>query len=410
MSAIAQPLHTRDAEVIALVGLAHGTSHFFHMLLPPLYPWLRSDFSLSFTQAGALMTVFFVVSGIGQALAGFVVDRYGARPVLFFGVATLAASGLVLATAGDYPMLVATAALAGLGNSVFHPADFTLLNQRVRAARLGHAFSMHGLAGNLGWASAPVVLVIVAQTASWRIAALVAAGVGATVLLWLVVRREVLVDTATMPPVDTTVAGASKETRATLAFLTTPAVWLCLTFFFFSTCAFAILQNYGPSILGSLYTLDVAAATLTVSIYMLGAAGGTIAGGFFAVPGRRTDLTITLALSVSALAALTLASTSIPTWMVFPLVVVMGFGVGMAGPSRDLLVRQAATSRFGKSSFGRVYGFVYSGLDLGMAVSPIVIGPLLDAHQFRWALFALAGLNGASIATAYVVVRSGKSR
>lgn len=152
-----QPVHERGTEVIALVGLAHGTSHFFHMLLPPLYPWLMRDFSLSFTQAGALMAVFFVVSGIGQALAGFVVDRHGARPVLFFGIATLAASGLVLALANDYPMLVLAAAVAGLGNSIFHPADFTLLNRRVRVTRLGHAFSVHGLAGNLGWATAPLV-------------------------------------------------------------------------------------------------------------------------------------------------------------------------------------------------------------------------------------------------------------
>lgn len=177
-------------------------------------------------------------------------------------------------------------------------------------------------------------------------------------------------------------------------------------FFFFSTAAFAILQNFGPSILGNLYALDIGTAALTVSIYMLGAAGGTIAGGFLATPDRRTERTIAAALTVSALAALALASAAVPVWSVFVLIVIMGFGVGLAGPSRDLLVRQAATGRFGKASFGRVYGFVYSGLDLGMAVSPIVIGPLLDARQFQWALLALAGLNLASIVAARAVSRS----
>jgi len=125
MSAILPPESSRrDLEVIGLVGLAHGTSHFFHLLLPPLFPWLMKDFGLSYTQAGFLMTVFFVISAIGQALAGFVVDKVGARPVLFFGVATLSISGLVLAFANSYSMLVMTAALAGLGNSIFHPADF----------------------------------------------------------------------------------------------------------------------------------------------------------------------------------------------------------------------------------------------------------------------------------------------
>ena len=99
-TAAGQQSATRDAEVISLIGLAHGTSHFFHLMLPPLFPWLMAEFSLSYTQAGFLMTVFFVVSGIGQALAGFVVDRIGARPVLFFGIGTLALSGLVLSAAG----------------------------------------------------------------------------------------------------------------------------------------------------------------------------------------------------------------------------------------------------------------------------------------------------------------------
>src|SRR5512134_3841384 len=123
MNSLASPADSpapvrRDAEVIGLVGLAHGTSHFFHLMLPPLFPWLMKDFSLSYTEAGMLMTVFFVVSGVGQAVAGFVVDRIGARPVLFAGIGMLALSGVVLGAATTYPMLVLSAAVAGLGNSI----------------------------------------------------------------------------------------------------------------------------------------------------------------------------------------------------------------------------------------------------------------------------------------------------
>ena len=147
-----------EVAVIALVGYAHAVSHFFHLMIPPLFPWLMQDFDLSFTEAGFLMTVFFVVSGTGQALAGFVVDRLGARPVLFSGVLMLVLSGIALGLAQNYPMLMLAAALAGAGNSVFHPADFTLLNHRVSLPRLGHAFSVHGLSGNLGWAAAPFLM------------------------------------------------------------------------------------------------------------------------------------------------------------------------------------------------------------------------------------------------------------
>src|SRR5688572_27133231 len=160
----------QDAQVIGLVGLAHGTSHFFHLALAPLFPWLKDAFSVSYAELGLLMSVFFIVSGIGQALAGFVVDRLGAFPVLLGGILLLALSAVGLAASQNYAMLVFFAALAGLGNCVFHPADFTLLNRRVSVARLGHAFSVHGLSGTAGWATAPVFLAGIATFAGWRVA------------------------------------------------------------------------------------------------------------------------------------------------------------------------------------------------------------------------------------------------
>src|SRR5688572_14087286 len=165
----------QDATVISLVGFAHGTSHFFHLMLPPLFPWLMSEYSLSYTQVGALMTVFFVVSGIGQALAGFLVDRWGAHRVLCFGVALLTCSGILVAVAPALWGLYLAAFVAGLGNSVFHPADFALLNHRVSQTRLGHAFSVHGLSGNLGWALGPLIMTAAATAFGWRTAGLAAA-------------------------------------------------------------------------------------------------------------------------------------------------------------------------------------------------------------------------------------------
>ncbi|KPK32471.1 MAG: MFS transporter, partial [Betaproteobacteria bacterium SG8_40] len=164
-----------DAKVIGLVGLGHGTSHFFHLLLAPLFPWLKDAFGLSYAELGLLMTMFFVVSGAGQALAGFVVDRIGALPVLLGGIALLGIAALGLASSNSYTVLMLFSALAGLGNAVFHPADFTVLNRRVTTRRLGHAFSVHGLSGALGWAAAPVFLAGLATLFHWRIALLAAA-------------------------------------------------------------------------------------------------------------------------------------------------------------------------------------------------------------------------------------------
>jgi MFS family permease len=392
----------QDAEVIGLIGLAHGTSHFFHLMLPPLFPWLMADFSLSYTEAGFLMTVFFVVSGIGQALAGFVVDRIGARPVLMFGIGTLGLSALVLAAASSYGGLLAAAAVAGIGNSIFHPADFTLLNRRVSAGRLGHAFSVHGLSGNLGWAAGSVVMAGVAAVSSWRTAALVAALVGLAVFALLRLRRRVLADTA-----GAAVAGSGRDGSGPVAgafsFLRSGAVWLCFAFFLITTGAFGVLQNYGPAILHNVYALALPVASMGLTAYLLGSALGMVVGGFVGARFEDSDFVIAPALAVSALTALMLASAMSPTFAVLPLMGLVGFGVGVAGPSRDLLVRRAATAQFGAAAYGRVYGFVYSGLDIGLAISPLVFGPLLDAGRYTAPLVGVAALQAAALLMALSV-------
>jgi MFS family permease len=398
----------RDAEVIGLVGIAHASSHFFHLVLPPLFPWLMKDFDLSYTEVGFLVSVFFVISGIGQALAGFVVDRIGARPVLLFGVGTLAMSGVVLGFATDYAGLVAAAAVAGCGNSVFHPADFTLLNHRVSTPRLGHAFSVHGLSGSLGWVIAPVFMAGIASVADWHVAAFCAAGLGATVLILLALRRNVLDDHAAARVVarrerDTTSSESARDTQ--FGFLRSGPVWMCFVFFFCITGAFGILQSYAPSILSNVYGLPAAMATASLTSYLLGNAAGTVLGGFVAAKTENSDRVIGVALGGAALVALLLAAAVTPSWSVIVLMACMGIGSGVAGPSRDLLVRKAAAARFGKSSYGRIYGFVYSGLDIGLAATPLVFGPLLDHGHFSSALLGVAVLQCAALASAARVGR-----
>lgn len=383
-----------DAEVIGLVGLAHGTSHFYHLLIPPLFPWLMRDFGLSFTEVGALMSVFFVVSGLGQAAAGFVVDRVGARPVLFAGLALLSVSAVALGAATSFAGLAIAAAVAGLGNSVFHPSDFTLLNHNVAPSRLGHAFSVHGLVGNLGWAAAPVFMVGIASLASWQVAAFAASLVGALVLVVLWLRRASLRDAPRAHP-----AIGGQSTRH-FEFLGSSAVWLCFAFFFLTTMAFGVLQNYSPAIFERIYAMPLALATAGLTAYLLGSAAGMVLGGFLAARTSGNDRLIAVALGASALVALVLALGWAGSAAVLPLMAVMGLGVGVAGPNRDLLVRKAAMSRFGKTSFGRVYGFVYSGLDVGLALSPLVIGPLMDAGRFQAALVIVAVLQLAALSTA----------
>jgi len=182
-------LHRRasDVRVIGLISLAHGSSHFFHLVLPPMFPWLKDAFTLSYAELGLLMSVFFVVSCIAQAASGFLVDRIGARPVLFCGVSLLVLAALVYSQSNGYAMRLMGAVIAGCGNGIFHPVDYTLINHKVSPPNLPYAYSMHGVTGYLGWAAAPAFMVAIAQFADWRIAFLSAALLEACILgiLWL---------------------------------------------------------------------------------------------------------------------------------------------------------------------------------------------------------------------------------
>jgi FSR family fosmidomycin resistance protein-like MFS transporter len=384
------PSLRQDARVIGLVGLAHGVSHFYHLILAALFPWLKPAFHLSYAELGLLMTVFFVVSGVGQALAGFVVDRVGAFRVLFAGVTLLGVAALVLAGASGYPMLLCGSMLAGVGNSVFHPADYTLLNQRVSKARLAHGFSVHGISGNLGWAAAPVFLAGVAALSSWRTAVLASAAIPLTVLLLLFLNRHAL----HADPIAPKRAGAVQE--GSFDFLRLSTVWMCFGFFFLSAIALGGIQSFASSSLVALYQVSLASATTAYTAYMLASAGGMFAGGFVATRSQHHDRVIVIAFALAALMAVLLAMAVVPGWMVVPLMGAIGLASGVAGPSRDLMIRAAAPS----NATGRVFGVVYSGLDSGLAIGPLMFGALMDAHHPSWVFLCIGLFQALAIATA----------
>jgi len=390
-----------DAAVIGLVGLAHASSHFSHLLLAPLFPVFIRDFGLSYADVGLLMTVFFVLSGVGQALSGFLVDRVGARPVLFAAIGCFLLASLVASQATGYASLMAVAVIAGIGNAPFHPCDFTILNQRVSNARLGHAFSAHGLTGSLGWALAPAFLMGITTMSDWRTAYYAAAVLylGVLALLWWQrdkLRTEVVVRAPS-------VAGAAPAND--LAFLKLPVVWWCFGFFLLSTMTLAMVQSFAPSILQSLYGTSLQAATYTVSAYMLCSAVGMFVGGFITVYGQRhqlsSDTVVAWALSLGAVLMLLCATGWFGEYGTMVVLASTGFAVGVAGPSRDMLIKRATP----KGATGRIYGTVYSGLDVGFAVAPLTFGFFMDHGWYAATLAAGAVTLALSVYAALGVGR-----
>jgi len=394
----------QDAQVIGLVGLVHASSHFSHLLLPLMFPAFMQDFGLGYAQLGLLMSVFFVVSGIGQALSGFFVDHFGARPVLYASLAMLALACASVTQVQGYGGLMCSAILFGLGNCTFHPVDFTILNNRVSEQRLGHAFSTHGLTGNLGWAAAPTFMVGISTLSHWRTAYACAALVFLSLLLLCMFQRAHLHTEPQRHPTQ----GAKPSTGAStnLSFLRLPVVWWCFGFFVFSTMTLAVVQSFSVSIMQSLVGVSFEAATHTLTAYLICAALGMLAGGFMAATFAKHTQAVVAGSMLSAALLLVICAT---TWL-GPMgsmlaMAITGFAAGVGGPSRDLMIKQATP----KGATGRVYGMVYSGMDVGFAIAPALFGVFMDHGWYAATLVGVSMTLVVSAALAVVVGRQEES-
>ncbi len=388
----------QDWLVISLVGAVHSSSHFFQLVLPTLYLSLANEYGYDFVKLGMLASAFFLVSCFGQASSGFVVDRIGPAPVLRFGLTCFVVSGILIGVSTSYPMLLLAAVIGGIGNSVFHPVDFSILNHRVSPRRLGHAFSTHGLTGNLGWALTPVFMATIIYLANWRVAAFSAAALVAVVLLLTWLGRDLLTgssqavsaDTASKAATATDAAEADLSNQTAMQTLTTllaqPALWGAFLFFAFTSMALSAVQNYTIPMLSEVYAIDKIVAGTTLSAYMVAAALGMLAGGFLVGATPNTERTVAISLVLAGTLLLVLAYGAIPPSYAIALVAMAGFCSGVSAPSRDMLIRRVTP----KGATGAVYGLVYSGMDVGSSLAPVGFGLMLDAGFVQGPWFGAA--------------------
>jgi len=391
-----------DAGVIGLVGLAHLISHFSQLLLAPLFPWLKDAFHASYTELGFLMTIFFVTSCCVQAASGFLVDRHGPRPVLFAGLALVGLAAFGFSASTSYWMMMGCALVAGLGNGVFHPVDYTLLNRKVSAPRLGHAYSVHGITGSLGWALAPAFMVPIAMASGWRVALACAGALVWLVLLVLWLNRATL----GLPRASQASAAAHAGADQTFEFLRIPAVWMCFGFFFIYAVVLSVVQAFAPEAARRLHDVPVGLVAVCLTIYMVCSAGGMLLGGFLAADPSRCERIVAIGFGLAALVALAIGLAPLPALAIPALFGVMGFASGIAGPSRDLLVKRSTPD----NASGRVYGIVYSGLDIGQAVAPLVFGSLMDQGQYTGVWVGLVMAQLLLITSAFNVRRARRTR
>jgi FSR family fosmidomycin resistance protein-like MFS transporter len=368
-----------DATVIGLISFAHGMSHFYQLLLAPLFPFIKDELGVSYAALGFLVALFYTLSGLLQPLAGFVVDRYGARSVLLAGVSFFVASTLVMGFSSSYAMLALGAALGGIGNSVFHPADFAILNARVSSARLGYAFSAHGVVGYVGYAVAPVFSVAIGAALGWQAALLAGAVLGVGLLALLHFNSRYL-EIQAQPR-----KKASIKTEAGVLFAA-PVV-LCFVYFTVFAAGLAGLQSFGVSAMVEQFRIAATSASSALTAYLVSAALGILAGGFVAARTTRHDYVAAAGMGASALAILAVAVNLVPGAALAAALAISGFASGVVAPSRDLIVRASTPP----GAAGRVFGFVYSGLDVGAFATPVFYGWMLDhgmPHAVFYTIFA----------------------
>ena len=392
MSSTAITGRARRGWVLGLLGGGHFYSHFCVLALPPLFPLLKSELGVSYAALGAVIAAFSAASGLGQIPMGFLVDRLGGRPVLILGIALLGASLALVGLSTSYWQLVLLFFLAGLGNSVFHPADYAILYARMDDDFLGRAFSIHSLTGYLGWAAAPPVMLLLVGIMDWRLAMGVVGLAGIAIALVLLWRSALLGDRAA-PAADGAEAPPPASWKQGLDLMRSMPMVMMFAFFLLTSTATAAIMTFSVVALISIYGTDLVTANGALTAHLFAGALGVLLGGWIADRTDRHNMVTSIVILVMA-ALMVLVGLG---WTgIFLLTVAMtsaGFAYGITSPSRDMLVRHAMP----EGSAGVAFGFTATGLSIGSTIAPVVFGWVMDTGRPALLFYGVAVVIVASV-------------
>jgi MFS family permease len=386
----------RESWLIALVSAAHFISHYYIILLAPLFVFIRADYGVSYTELGLAFVAFNVVTALLQTPAGFLVDRIGAKPLLVGGVLLGAVAIAIAAAVNSFWIFVAMFGVAGLANTVYHPANYTLLSQGVSPERISHAFSIHTFAGMLGGAAAPATLLLMHNLAGWRGAFLGAAALGVIIAAVLAVSRDLDIRRPHPKTADKT-----QDSQTGWRLLLSLPILQSLFFFVLLAITNAGLQNYSVVALGALYGTPLGAANTALSGYLLLTAIGVLSGGFVSARTSRHGIVASIGLVAAAVVNFLIGTADLGSLFLVTMMSLSGFLTGVIMPSRDLIVRENTPA----GSFGKVFGFVTTGFNIGGIISPLVFGAFMDNNLARWVFIFVAAMSLLSVATVLIIPR-----
>lgn len=379
----------RFAAVMGLIGSGHALSHFYLLALPPLFPLLQAEFGVGITELALLVTLLNLSTMAAQFPASILIDRFGARPLLIGGLALMGLCFAGISAAPSYWIAASLVVVAGFGNSVFHPADYAIMNASVEEGRLGRAYSLHTFTGNIGFMSAPAAMILLSTlTGGWRgavlVAGLLAIVVTALLLLFGSLLRDERDGVADVARPATPASAAPRQ--GTLAILLSGPVLTMFAFYVLIAMATGGMQTISVSALVAHQGLGLGDANLALEIFLVCAAAGVLLGGPLADRTRRHGLTAALAMGGSALLIFLVGALPLPLAGIGLLFGLYGLMQGSMRPARDMMTRAITPP----GATGRVFGFVTGGLNVGGAVSPVLLGWLVDIGHPEAAFYGIA--------------------
>jgi FSR family fosmidomycin resistance protein-like MFS transporter len=386
-----------DLKVMSLIGIGHFFSHFYILLLPPLFPLLKGEFGVDYVQLGFAIALLNGVTALTQAPVGFLVDRFGARGILIAGLALFSLSIGLVGVWPSYPVLLLLMVLAGLGNSVFHPADYAILSAAVDTRRMGRAFSIHTFGGYAGFAAAPPVIVALAAAFGWRLALLLAGVAGLVVSAVMLANSGVLRgDTDALRR-----RSASSAAGAGWKLLLSPPILMALLFFVMLAFSLGGYTSFSVAALEAIYHVDLAAATVPLTVYLTASTLGVLLGGWIADRTRQHHQVVAGCFLLVALFSAAVPLLKPPILLVSLLFAGAGLFSGVVAPSRDMMVRALTPP----GSSGKVFGFVTTGFSIGGIAGPLLFGLVLDLGDPGNLFWTIAGL---SLLTLVIVLAGGR--
>jgi FSR family fosmidomycin resistance protein-like MFS transporter len=386
-STIEDPQATRsDVKVLTLISAGHFLSHYFMLALPALFIFFNKDLGISYTLLGVMLTTRYVGTGVAQIAAGFMVDRFGAKMILMAGIILMVTAMGLMAFASNYYVLMLLVILAGVGDAVFHPADYAILSSSISEKRMGRSFSVHTFAGHLGFAAAPAVIVFVSTVWDWRTALLISAGVGFAIIFVMLTQWSSLNDSATKAKKKDT-SENSEEDATTKQLLTSRPVLLLFAFFVMTSLAGSGLHSFSIPALHALHGTSVVDAGFAVGGYMLISSFAVLCGGWIADNITRQDRFAAMAYAASIFVVGMIVWMPMHYALLVFLFGLAGFCHGVVRPARDMMVREVAP----KGSTGRVFGFIFTGQNVGGGLAPILLGGLMDHYPPQYIFYFCIG-------------------